>query len=98
MHGWQMRCTWMRWLTTEAETDLTAAIGEACPDGVDLYFDNVGVKRWMRRWHIFEWRGVWRCAGGIFQVTAEAPLPSPQSRTVVGAARADAGVPGVPLS
>src|SRR5688572_31970425 len=26
----------------KAEKDLSAAIGRACPDGVDLYFDNVG--------------------------------------------------------
>lgn len=26
----------------KAENDLTAAIGQVCPDGIDLYFDNVG--------------------------------------------------------
>jgi NADPH-dependent curcumin reductase len=26
----------------KAENDLSAAIGRACPDGIDLYFDNVG--------------------------------------------------------
>ena len=26
----------------KAETDLAAAIGRACPDGIDFYFDNVG--------------------------------------------------------
>ncbi|MBS0641283.1 MAG: NADP-dependent oxidoreductase [Proteobacteria bacterium] len=29
-------------LDYKAENDLAAAIGRACPDGIDLYFDNVG--------------------------------------------------------
>lgn len=29
-------------LDYKAEPDLAAAIGRACPDGIDLYFDNVG--------------------------------------------------------
>ena len=47
--GGTEKCAWLadelrldRVIDYKAEPDLAAAIGRACPDGIDLYFDNVG--------------------------------------------------------
>jgi hypothetical protein len=46
--GEPAKCNWIRELGADAAIDykntpdLSTAIGEACPDGVDIYFDNVG--------------------------------------------------------
>jgi NADPH-dependent curcumin reductase CurA len=47
--GGAEKCTWLAdelrldgVIDYKAEPDLAAAIGHACPDGIDLYFDNVG--------------------------------------------------------
>ncbi len=47
--GGAEKCAWLRnelglddVVDYRAEADLTAAVGRACPDGVDLFFDNVG--------------------------------------------------------
>ena len=47
--GGTEKCTWLAnelrldaVIDYKAEPDLAAAIGRACPDGIDLYFDNVG--------------------------------------------------------
>ena len=40
--GSPTNCASMAVIDYKAENDLAAAIGRACPDGIDLYFDNVG--------------------------------------------------------
>jgi NADPH-dependent curcumin reductase len=71
------------WLTDElrldgvidykAENDLAAAIGRACPDGIDLYFDNVGGPTLdAALLHLREGARVVLC-GRISQVAADPP-------------------------
>jgi NADPH-dependent curcumin reductase CurA len=59
----------------KAEADLTAAIGAACPDGVDLYFDNVGGDTLDAALAHLRMDGRVALCGRISQVTAEAPYP-----------------------
>ncbi len=57
----------------KAENDLAAAIGRACPDGVDLYFDNVGGPTLdAALLHLREGARVVLC-GRISQVAADPP-------------------------
>jgi NADPH-dependent curcumin reductase CurA len=57
----------------KAENDLAAAIGRACPDGIDLYFDNVGGPTLdAALLHLREGARVVLC-GRISQVTADPP-------------------------
>jgi NADPH-dependent curcumin reductase CurA len=57
----------------KAENDLPAAIGRACPDGIDLYFDNVGGPTLDAALaHLREGARVVLC-GRISQVTADPP-------------------------
>ena len=81
----------------KAENDLAAAIGRACPDGIDLYFDNVGGPT--------SGRGAAASARGRTRGAVRPHLPGrrrsalrhPQPRPAPDAAGADAGFPGVPL-
>jgi NADPH-dependent curcumin reductase CurA len=59
----------------KAEADLTAAIGAACPDGVDLYFDNVGGDTLDAALAHLRMDGRVALCGRISQVTAKAPYP-----------------------
>jgi hypothetical protein len=71
------------WLVTElgldevidhkAEPDLTAAIGRASPDGVDLYFDNVGGPTLDAALAHLRMDGRIALCGRISQVAAEVP-------------------------
>ena len=57
----------------KADNDLAAAIGRACPDGIDLYFDNVGGPTLdAALLHLREGARVVLC-GRISQVTADPP-------------------------
>jgi NADPH-dependent curcumin reductase CurA len=57
----------------KAENDLAAAIGRACPDGIDLYFDNVGGPTLdAALLHLREAARVVLC-GRISQVVADSP-------------------------
>jgi NADPH-dependent curcumin reductase CurA len=57
----------------KADNDLTAAIGRACPDGIDLYFDNVGGPTLdAALMHLREGARVVLC-GRISQVAADPP-------------------------
>ncbi|MCL2428678.1 MAG: NADP-dependent oxidoreductase, partial [Alphaproteobacteria bacterium] len=57
----------------KAEDDLAAAIGRACPNGIDLYFDNVGGPTLdAALLHLCEGARVVLC-GRISQVTADPP-------------------------
>ena len=57
----------------KAENDLATAIGRACPDGIDLYFDNVGGSILdAALLHLREWARVVLC-GRISQVVADPP-------------------------
>jgi hypothetical protein len=74
------KCAWLRddlrldgVIDYKAEDDLAAGIGRACPDGIDLYFDNVGGPALdAALLHLREGARVVLC-GRISQVTADQP-------------------------
>jgi NADPH-dependent curcumin reductase CurA len=78
--GGAEKCAWLREdlrldaaIDYKAENDLAAAIGRACPDGIDLYFDNVGGPTLdAALLHLREGARVVLC-GRISQVAADAP-------------------------
>jgi NADPH-dependent curcumin reductase CurA len=57
----------------KAEDDLAGAIGRACPDGVDLYFDNVGGETLDAALAHLRMDGRVAMCGRISQVSAEVP-------------------------
>ncbi|HET7879586.1 MAG TPA: NADP-dependent oxidoreductase [Acetobacteraceae bacterium] len=80
MAGGADKCAWLRdtlhldaVIDYKAENDLAAAIGRACPEGIDLYFDNVGGPTLdAALLHLREGARVVLC-GRISQVAADAP-------------------------
>jgi hypothetical protein len=78
--GGAAKCAWLRddlrldaAIDYKAENDLAAAIRRACPDGIDLYFDNVGGSTLdAALLHLREGARVVLC-GRISQVAADPP-------------------------
>jgi NADPH-dependent curcumin reductase CurA len=78
--GGAEKCAWLRnelrlddVIDYKAESDLTEAVGAACPDGVDLYFDNVGGETLDAALAHLRMDGRVAMCGRISQVTAETP-------------------------
>jgi NADPH-dependent curcumin reductase CurA len=74
------KCAWLREtlrldavIDHKVEPDLTAAIGRACPEGVDLYFDNVGGPTLDAALAHLRMDGRIALCGRISQVAAEVP-------------------------
>jgi NADPH-dependent curcumin reductase CurA len=78
--GGAAKCDWLRnelrldaVIDYKAEPDLTAAIGRACPDGIDLFFDNVGGQTLDAALAHLRMDGRVAMCGRISQVTAATP-------------------------
>ncbi len=74
------KCAWLKnelqldaVIDYKATPDLEAAIGAACPDGVDLYFDNVGGETLEAALSHLRMDGRIALCGRISQVTAKTP-------------------------
>jgi NADPH-dependent curcumin reductase CurA len=78
--GGAAKCAWLAEqlrldgvIDYKAEPDLVAAIGRTCPDGVDLYFDNVGGETLDAALAHLRMDGRVALCGRISQVVADAP-------------------------
>ena len=81
--GTKAKCDWLSELGVDAtinyrEQDVGKALVEACPEGVDLYFDNVGGP--ILEAALFSMRQGGRivCCGAVSGYDANKPLPSPR--------------------
>lgn len=81
--GTKAKCDWLTELGVDAtinyrEQDVGKALAEACPEGVDLYFDNVGGP--ILEAALFSMRQGGRivCCGAVSGYDANKPLPSPR--------------------
>ncbi len=78
----------VKWLTAEAGIDeafdyktvddLARTLGEACPDGIDVYFDNVGGDHLEAALHHMSTRGRIVACGSISTYNATEPPPGPR--------------------
>ena len=88
--GSPAKCDWLRHVAGadaaidyRANPDLVAALAAACPDGIDVYFDNVGGPHleaalgWMRQ------RGRIVLCGAISRYNDAGPAPGPPVPLVV---------------
>ncbi len=78
--GGKEKCTWLRnelrldaVIDYKTESDISVSIGRTCPDGVDLYFDNVGGETLDAALMHLRMDGRVAMCGRISQVIAETP-------------------------
>lgn len=77
------KCEWLKELGFDAAinyktaADLGAAVREACSDGVDVYFDNVGGEILDIALGLLNFRGRVAICGAISQYNATEPVPGP---------------------
>jgi len=84
--GGEKKC---RWLTSElgfdaavdykATKDLTASVRTACPDGVDVFFDNVGGETLEAALDVINQRARIIMCGAISSYNATEPTPAPRN-------------------
>ena len=79
--GGAQKCAWVKdelgfddAVDYKAETKLLKAIAAACPDGVDLYFDNVGGAVLEAALFAMNNRGVVVCCGAVSQYDTDRPM------------------------
>jgi hypothetical protein len=83
--GGQDKCDWLvRELGFDAAVDYKAggvrrAIAAACPDGVDVYFDNTGGAVLEAALSLMNLRGRIVCCGNVSQYDVEKPAPGPMA-------------------
>lgn len=83
--GGQDKCDWLvRELGFDAAVDYKAggvfrALRAACPDGVDVYFDNTGGPVLEAALSLMNLRGRIACCGNVSQYDVEKPAPGPMA-------------------
>ena len=83
--GGQDKCDWLvRELGFDAAVDYKAggvrrALAAACPDGIDVYFDNTGGAVLDAALSLMNLRGHIACCGNVSQYDVEKPAPGPMA-------------------
>ena len=83
--GGQDKCDWLvRELGFDAAVDYKAggvrrALAAACPDGIDVYFDNTGGPVLDAALSLMNLRGRIACCGNVSQYDVEKPAPGPMA-------------------
>lgn len=67
----------------KAETNLTAALMRLVPEGIDVYFDNVGGPHLEAALNMVKLFGRFAVCGAISQYNADAPVPGPRNLGII---------------